>query len=158
MSDIEQVFELAHVAGFPVATDRSYDAETHFWVLPIGPGRLRVGMDALGVETSGTLAQLSLEPVGTKRDRGEPLGRVEAAKFVGPLTCPVSGVVAAVNDAVLADAGLLERDPYGAGWLAEVEVDDVEDATAELVHGAHEVLAWFAAQVADYRLKGVIAE
>lgn len=158
MSELEQVPAPVEVAGFPVATDRAYDAQTHFWALQVGPGRLRVGMDALGVETSGTLAQLSLDPPGTSRGRGEPFGRVEAAKFVGPLSCPVDGVIAAVNEAVLADAGLVERDPYGSGWLVELDVADVAAATAELVHGTEAVTAWFGAEVADYRLKGVIAE
>lgn len=158
MSELEQVPVTAQVAGFPVATDRAYDAETHFWVLPVGPGRIRVGMDSLAVETSGTLAQLSIEPVGASCARGVAFGRVEAAKFVGPLSCPAAGVIAAVNDAVLADAGLVEREPYGSGWLVELDVPDAQAVVAELVHGAESVTAWFDAEVGDYRLKGVIAE
>ena len=48
-----------------------------------GPGR--IGMDALGIETSGTLAELSFVPVGTELTAGRPFGQLEAAKFVGPL-------------------------------------------------------------------------
>src|ERR1039458_10231728 len=79
------------VAGFPLALDRRYQAETHMWVLPTDPGRARIGMDPLGIETSGTLAQLSFVPVGTQLTAGRPFGQLEAAKFVGPLVSPVSG-------------------------------------------------------------------
>ena len=150
--------DLTEVAGFAVALDRAYDPAGHFWVAPSEePGRLRIGMDALGVETSGTLAQLAFLPVGEELKRGEPFGSLEAAKFVGPLTSPVSGTITAHNEAVLADPSLLERDPYGSGWLVEVTPSDPDELDG-LVQGAEAVPAWFAARVEDYRLKGVLAE
>ena len=81
-------------------------------------------MDALGVETSGTIAQLAFLPVGEQLKRGEAFGSLEAAKFVGPLTSPLSGTVTATNDAVVADPALVERDPYGDGWLVELTLAD----------------------------------
>ena len=104
---------------------------------------------------------------------GSPFGQLEAAKFVGPLISPVSGAVLAVNDAVVRGPGLAERDPYGAGWMIEARVteahvteagrtdDSLGDATGELaglLADPAEISAWFAAKVADYRLKGVIAQ
>ena len=68
-------------------------------------------MDALGVETSGSLSQLSFQPPGTELVAGRPFGQLEAAKFVGPLVSPVTGTLLAVNDAVAVDTGLVERDP-----------------------------------------------
>jgi glycine cleavage system H protein len=151
------------VAGFALALDRRYQPETHMWVLARGPGRVRVGMDPLGAETSGSLAQVSFVPAGTELTAGLPFGQLEAAKFVGPLLSPVSGAVLAVNDAVARDAGLVERDPYGAGWMIEASLigTSLGDATTELpglLAGPAEITAWFAAKVADYRLKGLIAQ
>jgi glycine cleavage system H protein len=149
--------ELADVAGFTVALDRAYDAAGHFWVSLVAPDRARVGMDALGVETSGTIAHLAFLPVGEQLKRGEAFGSLEAAKFVGPLTSPLSGTVVAANEAVVADPALVERDPYGAGWLVEIEPGDPGEL-ADLVSGAHPIRVWFGAAVEDYRLKGVLAE
>jgi glycine cleavage system H protein len=146
------------VAGFPLALDRRYQAETHMWVLPTDPGRARIGMDPLGIETSGTLAQLSFVPVGTQLTAGRPFGQLEAAKFVGPLVSPVSGTVLAVNDAAAIDAGLTERDPYGAGWLIEASLSDAAGDLPRLLADAAEITAWFAAKIADYRRMGVIAQ
>jgi glycine cleavage system H protein len=123
----------------------------------VGGDRARIGMDALGVETSGTLAQLAFLPVGEVLKRGEAFGSVEAAKFVGPLTSPLSGTVTATNGAVVADPSLVERDPYGAGWLVELTLADPGEL-GELISGADAIPAWFAAEVEDYRLKGVLAE
>lgn len=147
----------ADVHGYQVALDRSYDADTHVWVCVLAPDRVRIGMDALGVETSGTLAQLSFLPVGSPVQRGQSFGGLEAAKFVGPLTAPLTGVVTAVNEAVLANPGLPEVDPYDAGWLIELAPTGLEPELALLVSGP-DVVPWFAARVAEYRLKGVLAQ
>jgi glycine cleavage system H protein len=159
--------EIIEVAGFGVALDRAYDGTGHFWVSVIaaspgdapGPpgGRARIGMDALGVETSGTIAQLAFLPVGDHLKRGEAFGSLEAAKFVGPLTSPLSGTVSAANDAVVADPSLVERDPYGAGWLIELDLADPGELGG-LVSGAQPIKVWFEAEVEDYRMKGVLAE
>jgi len=151
------VSETTEVAGFQVALDRAYDPAGHFWVSMVGPERARVGLDALGVETSGTLAQLAFLAVGEQLKRGEAFGSLEAAKFVGPLASPVSGTVVATNDAVVADPALVERDPYGAGWLVELELADPAELR-DLISGADVVPVWFAGEVEDYRLKGVLAE
>jgi glycine cleavage system H protein len=149
--------EIVEVAGFGVALDRAYDGTGHFWVSMVAPNRARVGMDALGVETSGTIAQLAFLPVGDHLKRGEAFGSLEAAKFVGPLTSPLSGTVSAANDAVVADPSLVERDPYGAGWLVELDLADPGELGG-LVSGAQPIKVWFEAEVEDYRMKGVLAE
>ena len=149
--------EIREVGGFGVALDRAYDASGHFWVSMVTADRARIGMDALGVETSGTIAQLAFLPTGEHLKRGDPFGSLEAAKFVGPLTSPLSGTVVAVNDAVVADPSLVERDPYGAGWLVELALADPAEIRG-LISGADVIPVWFEAEVEDYRQKGVLAE
>lgn len=140
--------------GYALRLDRRYDPDTHLWVLAIADGRVRVGFDALTADTYGALAQLAMSAVGTPVGRGEPFGSLEAAKFVGPLTAPVSGVLVAVNPAVLEDPELVLRDPYGLGWLAEFA--EVGQAPALICDD--EARAWFVREVADYREKGLVAE
>lgn len=152
---------LPQVDGFPLALDRLYHPETHMWIAlsgPVGAPTARIGMDALGIETNGTLAQLSLPEAGTGLVAGRPFGQLEAAKFVGPLVSPVTGTVTAVNGAVAADPGLAERDPYGEGWLLEARLAGPAGEQTGLLTDPEEIRRWFAAKLADYRLKGVIAE
>lgn len=149
---------LVQVSGYPLAVDRAYEPATHMWVLRTSAGVVRIGMDPLGIETSGTLAQLSFAPVGTDLAAGQPFGQLEAAKFVGPLISPVSGTLLAINEAAAADPGLAERDPFGDGWLAEVGVAGPAAGLPGLLSGPAEITAWFAAKVAEYQAKGVLAQ
>lgn len=140
--------------GYALRLDRRYDPDTHLWVKEVADGRVRVGFDALTADTYGALAQVAMSSAGTSVERGDPFGSLEAAKFVGPLIAPVSGVVAAVNGEVLADPEIVLRDPYGSGWLAEFRV---ADAAPGLLDG-EEARSWFAHEVAEFRDKGLVAE
>jgi glycine cleavage system H protein len=152
-----QIDRPIEIEGYTLALDRAYHPDNHLWVLQLDDTRARIGMDPLGIETSGTLAQLAFEPVGTSVVRGEPFGSLEAAKFVGPLVAPVSGTIAVSNDDALADPSLVERDPFGRGWLVELTCPALGEELADLV-GGEAVRPWFEARLADYRLRGVIAE
>jgi glycine cleavage system H protein len=148
---------MRQVHRFPLALDRGYHLGSHMWVKLTGPGRARIGMDPLAVETSGTLAELSLPAAGTQLTVGQPFGQLEAVKFVGPLTSPVSGTVLACNAAAAADPGLVERDPFGDGWLIEAELADTGELGA-LLSDPEEITAWYAASIEEYRCSGAIAE
>ena len=88
---------------------------------------------------------------------GEAVGSIEAEKFVGPIVAAVSGTLAATNPAVLTNPGLIERDPYGEGWLYEIVSTDPREV-AELLSGESEVIAAFEKKIRHYRLEGVLAE
>jgi glycine cleavage system H protein len=144
------------IAGYLVATDRAHHPDTHVWVERRAGGTVRLGLDPLGLETMGTLAQLSLAAPGTVVERGEALGTLEAEKFVGPLESPLSGSVVAVNDGAVDEPRSVHDDPYAA-WLVELAPADLDGEVPALVAG-DDIAPWFAAKVADYRLKGVLAE
>lgn len=146
------------VAGYELYEDRFYDPRSHMW-LRLQPGGLaRIGLDPLGRETSGDVVALSLKIPDTTVGRGESFGDLEAAKFVGPLLSPASGVITAGNSMVLADPGLLNEDP-ATHWLVELALDP---ATAfeldDLLLGEARVAPWFSAEVKRFRTHGAIAE
>ncbi|HLH69604.1 MAG TPA: glycine cleavage system protein H [Candidatus Dormibacteraeota bacterium] len=145
------------VSGFLVRLDLAYDPRSRTWLEPIEGGRVRIGLDPVEVEASGTVAALSLPAPGSVVRRGGELGSLEAEKFVGPLLSPVSGTVTAVNDQVLARPSEVDRDPYLA-WLVELAPDPEVGGPVELVQGADAVRAWFEQVVVEYRQKGVLAE
>ncbi|HET9091048.1 MAG TPA: glycine cleavage system protein H [Acidimicrobiales bacterium] len=147
--------QLVEISGYPVRLDLAYFREADLWVEVVAGGRARVGLDPLGAETSGTLAQLALVAAGTAVTRGQPLGSLEAEKFVGPLVAPLTGSVVATNEAVVARPSLVEEDPYGA-WLVEIELAHTEEL-GELVSGER-VAGYFADRVERYRKEGVLAE
>jgi glycine cleavage system H protein len=145
------------VGGYRLRADRYYDAVRHLWVeLRPGTQLLRVGFDPLGRETSGDIVEVSLGEVGEHINRGETFGNVEAAKFVGPLQAPVSGVVRARNAHVLSRPGVLNEDP-NASWLVELEMTDSSEL-GQLLTGEEDLRRWFAAEIERFKQQGAVAE
>jgi glycine cleavage system H protein len=131
--------------------DRHYDRGTHVWARrDEGTGRVRVGVDAIGLEWLGELAYVGLRAEDTVVVRGEPLGSLEAAKMTTAIAAPVSGMIIARNRAVLADPLAVNRDPHGAGWLVELEPTDWAREAALLVAG-NAIDAWAKAEVERLR-------
>ena len=108
-----------------IPDDRSYTDE-HEWVL-IAPGAdlpdtpVKVGITSVAAAALGDLVYLDLPEVGSTITAGETCGEVESTKTVSELYPPVSGTVTAVNAAAVDDPALVTSDPYGEGWLFEVQ-------------------------------------
>ncbi len=139
---------------FDIPDDRYYDATHHMWAQPQGgTDRVRVGIDALGLQSLGDLAYMSLRAVGDAVQRGEAIGTLEAAKMTGDLIAPVSGVLAARNEAALRDPMLVNDDPYGAGWMVAIQPRDWETESGKLVSGDR-LPDWVAGEIERYRSQG----
>lgn len=108
-----------------IPDDRSY-TEEHEWVL-IAPGAalpdtpVRVGITSVAAAALGDLVYLDLPEVGATITAGETCGEVESTKTVSELYPPVTGSVTAVNTAAVDDPALVTADPYGEGWLFEIQ-------------------------------------
>lgn len=115
-----------------------YTAE-HEWAAADGD-RIRVGITSYAQEQLGDIVFVSLPAVGTAIKIGEPFGEVESTKSVSELYAPVSGTVVTVNETLDATPEQLNTDPYGAGWLVEIEpteagqLDGLMDAAAYAAH------------------------
>ncbi len=104
--------------------DRKYDSQTYMWVKSDSDsGNVIVGAGQPTLISLGDLAYVSLAQPGDQLRRGGSAGSMEAAKMTGDLVAPVSGQVVARNDHVINDPGILNRDPYEAGWLLEIAPD-----------------------------------
>ena len=102
--------------------DLKYTAE-HEWVQPVGE-RLRVGITAYAQDALGDIVFVSLPDEGATVTAGSPVGEVESTKSVSDVYSPVSGEVVARNDSLDATPELVNTDPYGDGWMFEVEPSD----------------------------------
>lgn len=117
--------------------DLRYTAE-HEWVSETrsGAGGVRVGITHFAQESLGDIVFVQLPEPGTEVTAGEPLGEVESTKSVSEVYAPVTGRVVARNVDLDNDPGVINNDPYGAGWLLEIEpadpsaVSGLLDATA----------------------------
>ena len=96
-------------------------AKDHEWVAVAAP--YRVGVSDFAQDQLGDITFAELPEVGKKLAKGEEFGSLESIKSVSSLYLPIGGVILAVNDALNDDPGLVNRDPYGDGWLVEIQPD-----------------------------------
>lgn len=109
--------------------DVKYDRD-HEWLSSSAPYRL--GISDYAQDALGDLTFVELPEVGAELSRGEEFGTLESTKSVSPLLSPVNGKVKAVNGALEDDPGLINRDPYGEGWIVEIELSDPSQLEALL--------------------------
>ncbi|MFZ5633130.1 MAG: glycine cleavage system protein GcvH [Bacillota bacterium] len=95
----------------------------HEWIKVDGKTG-RVGITHYAQEALGSVVFVELPEVGTGVGAGESLGVVESVKAASDYYSPVSGKVTAVNEELLDSPGLINEDPYGRGWIVEIELAD----------------------------------
>ena len=107
-----------------VPDDLRYSAE-HEWAKPLDlPSRVRVGITDFAQDALGEVVFVDLPQVGDTVAAGESVGELESTKSVSEMYAPVAGSVAAVNEALADNPGLINEDPYGEGWLLELDIAD----------------------------------
>ena len=103
--------------------DLKYTAE-HEWVRPGDGGMMRIGITDYAQEQLGDIVYVHLPEVGEAVEAGTAMGELESTKSVSDLFAPVSGTVAARNEALDANPELCNSDPYGECWILEIEASD----------------------------------
>jgi glycine cleavage system H protein len=97
--------------------------EEHEYLKPTDDkGVMQVGITDYAQGELGDVVYVDLPSVGAKFDRMEVFGTIEAVKAVSELFCPVSGEVVEVNAAIEGDPSVVNKDPYGAGWMIKLKV------------------------------------
>ncbi|MDT5019342.1 MAG: glycine cleavage system protein [Mycobacterium sp.] len=109
--------------------------EEHEWVQRTGDDTVRVGITDYAQSALGDVVFVQLPDVGTEVTAGESFGEVESTKSVSDLYAPVSAKVVAVNGDLEGNPQLVNSDPYGEGWLLDLQVDAaaIEDGLAGLL-------------------------
>ena len=109
-----------------IPPDLQYTAD-HEWVRRSSDDTARVGITDFAQSALGDVVFVQLPDVGTKLSAGESFGEVESTKSVSDLYAPVSGTVSAVNTDLDGSPQLVNSDPYGDGWLLDLQVSEVAE-------------------------------
>jgi len=91
---------------------------------------IRMGISDFAQDALGDVVYVELPNAGSTIGAGEPYAEVESTKSVSDVYAPVSGTVIAVNNALDENPELVNTDPYGEGWFAEIEMSDPSDFDA----------------------------
>jgi glycine cleavage system H protein len=121
-----------------VPDDLRYTSD-HEWVR--GSGTVRVGITDYAQSALGDVVYVSMPEAGTTVEKGAAIGEVESTKSVSDIFAPVSGTVTARNEELEEHPELINSDPYGAGWMLEIEVGDAADLDGLLDAAAYGALS-----------------
>jgi len=105
---------------FMVAIDRLY-SEEGLWVM-VEDKNVRIGISDYMQQRSGDVAFAEITPEGTVVKTGDEFAVIETIKVNISLISPVAGIVTEVNPVMEAEPDIINREPYGAGWLVLIEI------------------------------------
>jgi glycine cleavage system H protein len=99
-------------------------SQDHLWVGPgNGTSLHRIGLTDYAQNSLGDVLAVTLPAVGDSVTTGEAFGDIESIKSLSDMIAPVSGTVGSRNDDLTGSPELVNTDPYGNGWVFEVQVD-----------------------------------
>jgi glycine cleavage system H protein len=122
--------------GFDTPDDCRY-LETHEWARQEGD-TVRVGISDFAQDELGDIVFVELPSTGETVEQDSAFGVIESIKAVSDLYAPVSGEVTAVNDVLVDSPGLVNEDPFGDGWMLEIDPADETELDDLLSPSAYE--------------------
>jgi glycine cleavage system H protein len=128
---------MADIHGYDMPDDLYYHKE-HTWVRVEGD-LVRVGMTTFYTELAGATTYVDLPFDGDEVEEGETCGKIQSSKWVGKFVAPLSGEVAEVNENLEDDCQLINKDPYGEGWIMTLKPSSLDADLGKLYHGTESV-------------------
>jgi glycine cleavage system H protein len=112
-------------------------APNHEWVRRDGD-TIRMGISDFAQDALGDVVYVELPELGGSVTAGEAFAEIESTKSVSDIYAPVSGTISAVNDALEANPELINTDPYGDGWICEIDMADESEVGALMDKSSYE--------------------
>ena len=131
--------------------DLHYLIEHQVWARLAPDGRATVGITSLGIALAGDIYMCRAKGVGTDIEQGKSIAVVELAKSIVSVKSPLSGRVVHTNPRLSETPEIVHLDPYGEGWIAQLDPTALTAERAVLVHG-EAVRAAMAEHARLYRL------
>lgn len=103
----------------------------HEWAL-ISGDEAKVGITEYAQHELGDIVYIELPAVGDPVSKGDSIGTIEAVKTVADIYSPLSGEIIEINEALKDASELVNKDPYGEGWIARIKISDPSEAKGML--------------------------
>ena len=124
-----------HDPALDFPPDLHYLVAHDVWARLHGDGSATVGITALGIKLSGEIYMCRAKSLGSAIEQGRAVAVVELAKAIVSVKSAVTGTVIAVNPLLEDTPELVHRDPYGAGWIARLQLSGIAADLPQLVQG-----------------------
>ena len=135
------------IQGYNFPDDLYYEKH-HFWIREDGD-ELVMGMDDFAQKMAGEVVYVQLPDEGKKIKLGKKFAKVESGKWLGKVYGPVNGELAAVNEELEENPGLINEDCYGQGWMYKIKPDDKAELQ-NLIKEPDAVEKWLLADIEKY--------
>ncbi len=141
------------VRGCNIPDDLSYNVDNNVWARREADGTVTVGLTAYACSLAGEIVAYTPKKAGKDIAKDKSCATVESGKWVGPVKTPVTGSVVSVNEAVANSPGLINKDPYGEGWVVKMKPSDWDGESKSLKTGGDAAKA-FDAKMESEGFKG----
>lgn len=111
----------------------------HEWGL-VDDDMVTIGITEYAQHELGDIVYIELPAVGNPVSKGDAVGTIEAVKTVADVYSPVSGEVVTINEALKDAYELVNKDPYGEGWIAKIKISDPSELESLLTPGEYSKL------------------
>lgn len=125
--------------------DELHYHEEHSWA-KVEDGKVRVGMNDMFQASAGDVVYVDLPFEGDEVTQGEVCGKIQSRKWIGKLVAPVSGEITEVNSELESDTTLINKEPYGGGWIVVIEPSNLDEDLGKLMKG-DAVVPWMEAEI-----------
>lgn len=110
------------------APENLHYSEEHEYLKPADDdATYHIGITDYAQGELGDVVFVDLPDVGAKFSQMDVFGTIEAVKAVSDLFCPVAGEIVEINAAIEGDPGLVNKDPYGEGWMVKIRIDSPDE-------------------------------
>ncbi|NLY55766.1 MAG: glycine cleavage system protein H [Firmicutes bacterium] len=140
---------VAVVQGYNCPDDLYYTTD-HAWVRVVNRNHVQMGLTDFTQKMASTLTFVKLPGLGDRTDPNVPIFSYQSAKWVGWVKPPAAGKISAVNAMLTEYPALVNQDPYGQGWVIEIELSEpLERVLARLMSG-QAAADWLAGEIAKH--------
>ncbi len=136
---------MREIEGYLMPEDLYYHKE-HMWVR-VEDGKAIVGLTDFNQKAAGELSFIELPMEGDEVSKDEVVGSFETGKWLGKIYAPVSGTVTKVNEELEDDPSIVNKDPYGEGWLFEIEMSNPDELKDLMKGDSDEVVEWLKKEI-----------
>ena len=133
---------MAIVRGCNIPEDRYYWVEKHVWARLETDDTVTIGITDVAQNMAKGIVNATPKDAGRTVQKGKSAGTLESGKWVGPVTSPVTGEIAEVNEMMKGKPSLINSDPYGEGWFVRIKPTDWAGESASLVTGDAAIAAY----------------
>ncbi|RLI91364.1 MAG: glycine cleavage system protein H [Candidatus Altiarchaeales archaeon] len=136
-----------NVEGYEMPDDLYYHKE--FMWARVDGNIARVGLIDFAQKMAGEISYVEMPFDGDQVDQDAEVGTIETGKWVGKIFAPVSGTVKSTNERLYDDPTLINKDPYGEGWIFEIEMSN-PDELKNLMRG-DAAIEWLKGEIAKHK-------